>query len=138
MTELRAPEDMTLAELEAELAGPIDRDREEAVSASYYARMDDLRALTIRAVTEFLEGLSQDDFDTLVRPVLDDDEYGAEDRAVMREYAVRAAVTVLDADELLAERKRQEREQVRAGERQAQAEHDREVIRRALGPRQGE
>lgn len=138
MTGGKAPEDMTLAELEAELAGPIERDREEAVSTSYYARMDDLRALTVRAVTEFLGGLSQDDFDTLVRPILDEDEYGAEDRAVMREYAAQAAVTAPDADELLAERKRQERERVRAEERQAQAEHDREVIRRALGPRQGE
>nr|AGY35354.1 hypothetical protein AP13_p00450 [Brevibacterium sp. Ap13] len=130
MTGGKAPEDMTLAELEAELAGPIERDREEAVSAFYYARMDDLRALTVRAVTEFLEGLSQDDFDTIVRPVLDEDEYGAEDRAVMREYASQATVTVLDADELLVERKRQERDRVFAEERRARAERDREIMRK--------
>ena len=135
MTELRAPEDMTLAELEAELAGPIERDREEMVSATYYARMEDLRTLTVQAVSEFLQNLSRDDFEAFALRVVDVDEYSPADRAVMREYATLADVSVPDADELLAERKRQEREQVHAAERRAQAEHDRDVIRQAMGHR---
>lgn len=133
MTERKAPEDMTLAELEAELDGPIERDREEAVSASYYARMEDLRTLAGYAMSEFLQSLSQDEFEAIALRVIDADEYGPSARAVMREYAALATVSVPDADELRAERKRQERERGYAEDRRAQAEHDRDVIREATG-----